>query len=144
MDERSQAFVDALRDRYESLGFTQHSLSDKTAEVDAEGEGLSVSLINKLANGKVPERLHTRTGRLLDRALRWPEGTAAALAAGEEPPSPEAIDPSIETRIEVLEKRLDELTDLATQTVNALLGLQRASAIASSLEGLSDRARALR
>lgn len=88
------ALAAAVRTRREDLGLSQRVASEKSKQYDTEvypdkaGKfpGISVTAWAHIEQGKqVNRRAHTLC--LVDAVLRWPEGTARAIAEGRDKPS---------------------------------------------------------
>lgn len=109
--QRADRIATAVSERMRQLGHTYESMAEASVEADPTGEGLSVSGIAKVVQGKVahPQR---RTARALEEVLRWPYGTLARVAEGEEPPAEDIGEPDVRQRLDELEGQVEELTEL--------------------------------
>lgn len=92
-DQDHHALAEAVRARREELGLSQRAASEKSKRYDTEvypdkgGKypGISVTAWAHVEQAKpVNRRPHTLC--LVDAVLRWPEGTARAIAEGRERP----------------------------------------------------------
>lgn len=98
MKQNHKALGKAVRERREALGISQRQASERAKRYDLEcypseaGQypGISTTAWADIEHGKeVKRRSHTLA--LVDAVLRWPEGTALAVATGQPKPDGEPI-----------------------------------------------------
>ncbi|MGW1675998.1 helix-turn-helix domain-containing protein [Saccharopolyspora sp. NPDC002376] len=93
----------AMGERMEELGITQVDLAHRS--------GVGATTVKELLWNRTPRRRSGRTLGALSEALGWPQGHLLAVAQGradESAPSLEEQLAEIRTRLDDIERRLDE------------------------------------
>lgn len=135
MNHRTDLLAEALSDRLEYLGWTYGRLAEASRPHDPRGTGLSESGIAKIARGELSQGPQSRTTRVLEDTLEWPQGTVRKILRGDVPPAGLPFRRDVETSeptpppavatidLAALQQQLADLADLQ-RILRRLVGLE--------------------
>lgn len=99
---------DAVAQRLRYLSLSHRDAAVKSKDHDPDGRGISTRTITGVVSGD-REAVHPRTAGILERTLRWPEGTVQHILEGGDPPDVELTDPDVRFRVQELEVEVRRL-----------------------------------
>lgn len=99
---------EALAARLRYLSLSHHDAARESQKHDPQGKGLSPRTITAVVSGE-RSQLHPRTAGLIEKTVNWPRGTVQHVLDGGAPPDEGITDPSVQSRVEELERQVSQL-----------------------------------